>query len=1661
MTSVDNRIVQMDFDNKSFTKGVNQTVKDLDTLEKKLQFKDIGKAFSKIEALVGNIKFNSMIDSIESVNNKLSGMGVVAATVISRITNSAINMLSRVSSATIGTISSVGSNRALNLEQAMFQFAGLGMDVEATMADVSAAVDGTAYSLDAAAKVAAQLGASGMRAGDKMRRSLTAVSGVAAMAGSSYEEIGRIFTKVSGQGRLMGDDLLSLSSRGINAAATLAQQLGKTEAEVRKMVSKGEIDFQTFADAMDSAFGEHATKANETFTGAMSNVKAALGRIGAKFFTPFYQNARDVLNAIRPVINQISELLDPAFEVITSNMQKVSSIIQTYLGSIDLSGLSHAIEQVMQSLFTVFNIGEDTGAVLDPAFDVVTSAMKKLGDFIRKAFAEVDFAGIVQNFTRGVDQTVKAIRRVFDLGTDTAEAIDGGPLKVVYALKRVTNGLGNIFTSLVNIITPMVGAIKEAFPIDVIGIVTDLTLSFELLTQKFKIGEDSIESIKNGFLTFFNVVKSIATVVGSVLTGAFTILQPILSLVEKLIGYAVTAFGNLAGIIYDIMPPAQSFSDVIAIVADKIAGFISKITQGLPSVESFGTVVGSIKDKLKEFGSALSGSVPNALQAIGDGFKFVFEWAEKAIDSIGSFIKNIDWNSVFLGGAAAGGAIATGGILSKIIGFLDGLKNASQNVGGFLENLMGSLEALQGVLEAYQQNIQASAILKIAGAIGILAASLMLLSTIDPGQLAAGVTAMAALMGALTGMIAILNKINPVKLTGTAVTMLVLSSALLVLSAALRNLANLSWGEILSGSTALLVLSGVLVGLTAAMNAIKSRAIGGAASMVVIAAALLVLSQALKSLGSLEVGTVVQGIVTMTAALAVLTVALNFMKSAVGGAVSMVIISAALIVLAQALGILGALPIEQLVQGGVAIAAMLAALVLAVNLMSGGLAGAAAILIISASLAILSTVLQSLGGMDTESLIQGILGLVAVLGLFAGVSIILAQFAPQVLLVSVAFGIFAASMLVASAALVVMAVGLNLLLAAGLPALGMLALLGLALLPIVAVSPFLLIAGAGMVAFGLGLVAAGAGMLIFSAASPGTIANLALLAAAMVPLLAAAPIMLVVAAAMTALGVGSIALGGGLIVLSMGFTMLNSSLPAGVVGLQRLAEASVQVAPAAPLFAALGAALTVLGTGALVGGAGLLVLGVGLTLTSAGIALFSAAVSGSFSSAVEIFGKGMETFVWHTPGMLASGAALLVFGAGALMAGASALAAGAGFMLLSGGLMMFMNIYPSAESAFNNFAVISERLNSVTPILSSVGNSLMALSSGISGFGVGITVAASGTNSLAAGVLVLSTNLTTATNNTTSASSLISAAIAAMSSATQTSLTSMGNGYQQFAQRVSVSMSMVIVSMSSASTTMSAIMMSLVVSMGSAVSQIGNQFARIGPSVASGVNAAIPIATQAGRNIVFGCLNGMGSLMGAVYARGAEIGRAAVAGVNDGAGNASPSKKTFKSGVYIDQGAINGMKSLVGQVGATGNLVGRTAADSIADGFKKIDESSFSNAQFSPRLTPVMDLQQIQNASNLRKMAAYDGVGVRVNADYISGSVDNLTQVVSQNQESAMKTNAQLLSAINDLRSELNGLTDQPAPEFELNIDGTRVAKVMAKPLNREFRILSSRGGLV
>lgn len=392
--NVDTRIVEMEFDNAQFERGAKQTLKTLDALNKNLEFSNATKGLDSLQNGINNLKLDKLLSSVQNAEYSLTTVfGNIKRSLYETFAQDIVNTVQfgvqKVYNATFGQIKSGGASRAMNLARSQFKLEGLGIAWEKISDSIDQAVSGTAYGMDAAATVASQFAASGLELGDTMTRALKAVSGVAAMTGSSFEDIGQIFNTVSGQGRLMADQLNQLSVRGINAAATLAKALNKTEAEVRAMTSKGQISFEMFYEAMYDAYAEHAFAANDTYEGALSNVKAALSRIGEIFYTPFYNSAIKPLNKLREIISNFVKALKNSEKTVRSFAQ----VIERLVGH--LAGIANIILNQLAKVMTTFE--EKTLPGIVEKLDKMTDKVHDLRVLLRGHFKGENWLNTIQN----------------------------------------------------------------------------------------------------------------------------------------------------------------------------------------------------------------------------------------------------------------------------------------------------------------------------------------------------------------------------------------------------------------------------------------------------------------------------------------------------------------------------------------------------------------------------------------------------------------------------------------------------------------------------------------------------------------------------------------------------------------------------------------------------------------------------------------------------------------------------------------------------------------------------------------------------------------------------------------------------------------------------------------------------------------------------------------------------------------------------------------------------------------------------------------------------------------------------------------------------------------------------------------------------------------
>lgn len=296
--------------------------------------------------------------------------------------------------ASLGASITKGVGRLTAIENAEAKLTGLGNsanDVSAIMGNALTSVKGTAYGLDAAATTAAMVVASGIAPGKELEQVLTTVADTAGIAGASMDEMGAIFGSVAARGKLQGDDLMQLTSRGIPVLQMLGDELGKTSEEISDMVSAGEIDFQTFESALRNHIGGAAQEAGKTTSGAFSNMWAAASRFGAQLAGPFYNQAAGVFTGITdsidgmatkagPYIDQFDSWLGgsaiPKLKEFGSGVKEAAS---GFINSKEIQSLAMGTKEVFSELVS-------TGARLAPTIG-------KIGGELAKASASLGISG--------------------------------------------------------------------------------------------------------------------------------------------------------------------------------------------------------------------------------------------------------------------------------------------------------------------------------------------------------------------------------------------------------------------------------------------------------------------------------------------------------------------------------------------------------------------------------------------------------------------------------------------------------------------------------------------------------------------------------------------------------------------------------------------------------------------------------------------------------------------------------------------------------------------------------------------------------------------------------------------------------------------------------------------------------------------------------------------------------------------------------------------------------------------------------------------------------------------------------------------------------------------------------------------------------------------
>lgn len=273
---IDERVVEMRFDNAQFERNTRQSIKTLNALNESLKLEGAEKSFEKIEDASAKVDFDKMQSALESLNSKFSAVEVMGVTALMRITNQAMDTGEKlVKSLSIDQVTSGWNKYAQKTASVQTIMNATGKSITKVNSYLEKLMwfsDETSYGFTDMTSALSTLTAAGGGI-EKMIPMIMGMANATAYAGKGAAEFQRVIYNLAqsyGTGAIQLIDWKSVEQAGV-ASQQLKQLLIDTGVELGK-IKKGAVTTGTFdnslqkkwadKEVMETAFGKYAEFSN-------------------------------------------------------------------------------------------------------------------------------------------------------------------------------------------------------------------------------------------------------------------------------------------------------------------------------------------------------------------------------------------------------------------------------------------------------------------------------------------------------------------------------------------------------------------------------------------------------------------------------------------------------------------------------------------------------------------------------------------------------------------------------------------------------------------------------------------------------------------------------------------------------------------------------------------------------------------------------------------------------------------------------------------------------------------------------------------------------------------------------------------------------------------------------------------------------------------------------------------------------------------------------------------------------------------------------------------------------------------------------------------------------------------------------------------------------
>ena len=925
MSSIDKRIVQMQFDNQGFEKGVSTTMNSLKRLNESLKMKGADNGLSNVQNGINKLTslgMGALSSGVDAVSGRFNALGIVAATALMNITNQAIATGKRITNAltiqpimdgfneyetkmnAITTILTNTASKGTTLD-----------DVKAALADLSDYADKTIYNFADMTKNIGTFTAAGV----DLDRSVTAIKGIANLAAGSGSSAAQ--------------------------ASTAMYQLSQA-------LAAGKVSLMDWNSVVNAGMG------GELFQKELIAMAKQMG-IFVDESKPFRETLQDGWLTSDVLIKTLEKFAND------ESLVKAATEVKTFTQLID-------------------TMKESVGSGWATSWEYIIGDKDQATEF---------FTAISNGFNSIIQPSTDARNEMLKFWNE-----NGGRTAVIEGLTNVVQGLGKVLGSIGD-------AWSEVFPAMTGERLVELSNKFKDLTEKFKISDETAGKIKTTFKGLFDILALVKDGVVSVINGI------------KPLG------GIFKGIGPTILDTASKFGEFISNMRKSASeiGLFETISSGLSKAfEGLSNFVLDLKERVKTILEYISDlNFDPFFNAISSGFKSVYNLLKPIFAGIGEVIGSVNMDTFY--------NVLKGGIVIQVVkmlkGVFDEIKGVGESATGFIDslseittNISDTLNSVKDALASYQRDLNASTLLKMAGAIAILAGSLLLLSSIDGNRLAVGLGGLTVAIAELVGAFILMEKLDVLGGGGIKISafFIAFSTSIFILSSALKKLSELNPEQLMTGilglaSTMLLAVSAVKL-----MGKNNGKIIASATGLLIFSAALHVMASALEKFGEIDpevLGSGLSSIGMLLAELALFMVGAKFGGLGITSATGILILSSALLVLKDAVEGFGKLDPDTIIVGLAGILGILSEIALFSTISAGGftmIGLGVALNLMGKALIVLANSIKSFAELQWEEIGRGLVAMAGGLTLLGVASTLISGV--KMAAVGVGVGVMAASL---------------------------------------------------------------------------------------------------------------------------------------------------------------------------------------------------------------------------------------------------------------------------------------------------------------------------------------------------------------------------------------------------------------------------------------------------------------------------------------------------------------------------------------------------------------------------------------------------------------------------------------------------------------------------